>query len=141
MRNRTITLRKTKNNELRITPINDTLYETIKGLPRYFKSDYLFFNKDGDRLKTIRTGFEKAVKRAGIEDFTFHDLRHTFASHLVMNGVDIRTVQQLLGHKDIKMTMRYSHLSDSHLMDAVQKVGSILAQSKFDKNKKVCNSL
>jgi len=73
--NRIITIKKSKNNELRIIPINDILYETLTDFPRYFKSDYVFFNKDGNRLKTIRTGFEKAVKRAGIEDFTFHDTR------------------------------------------------------------------
>ena len=67
---------------------------------------------------------------AGIEDFRFHDLRHTFASHLVMAGVDIRTVQELMGHKDIRMTMRYSHLSDAHLKEAVNKCesGTNLAQ-------------
>ena len=92
-------------------------------------------------MTTIRTGFEKAVKRAGIEDFTFHDIRHTFASYLVMNGVDIRTVQQLLGHFRLRMTMRYSHLSPAHLMDAVQRVGTNLAQTKFGKNRKVCKSL
>jgi integrase len=140
LRNKTIVLRETKNNELRIIPINDPLYETLKSLPQYFKRDYVFFNnKDGDRLKSIRS-FEKAVARAGIEDFTFHDLRHTFASHLIMSGADIRTVQQLLGHKDIKMTMRYSHLSPSHLADAVHKVGTILAQTDFGKNRKACNS-
>jgi integrase len=140
LRNKTIVLKETKNNELRIIPINDHLYETLKSLPQYFKRDYVFFNnKDGDRLKSIRS-FEKAVARAGIEDFTFHDLRHTFASHLVMSGADIRTVQQLLGHKDIKMTMRYSHLSPSHLADAVHKVGTILAQTDFGKNRKACNS-
>lgn len=141
LRNHNLTLSETKNNELRIIPINDPLCETLNGLPRYFKSDYVFFNKDGDRLKTIRTGFEKAVKRAGIENFTFHDLRHTFASHLVMAGVDIRTVQQLLGHKEIKMTMRYSHLSPSHLADAVHRLGTNLALSKFNKNRKACKSL
>lgn len=59
------------------------------------------------------------------DDFRFHDLRHTFASHLVMNGCDIRTVQQLMGHKDIKMTMRYSHLSKSHLQEAVERLDNL----------------
>ncbi|MGA2192783.1 MAG: tyrosine-type recombinase/integrase, partial [Nitrospirota bacterium] len=55
----------------------------------------------------------------------FHDLRHTFASHLVMRGCDLRTVQQLMGHKDIKMTVRYSHLSKAHLQEAVSKLDSL----------------
>ena len=54
-----------------------------------------------------------------MEDFHFHDLRHTFASHLVMNGVGLKAVQELLGHADMKMTMRYAHLSHEHLREAV----------------------
>jgi site-specific recombinase XerD len=54
-----------------------------------------------------------------ISDFTFHDLRHTFASRLVMAGVDLPTVQNLLGHKTIAMTLRYTHLSSDHKQRAV----------------------
>src|SRR5262245_52763490 len=66
--------------------------------------------------------FNKALKFARIEDFTWHCLRHTFASRLVMSGVDLRTVQDLLGHKTITMTLRYSHLSPAHRLDAVQRL-------------------
>lgn len=69
-----------------------------------------------------RSWFENAVKRAGIPDFHYHDLRHTFASRLVMAGVDIRTVQELLGHKNINQTMRYSHISSDHRRAAVEKM-------------------
>ncbi len=68
----------------------------------------------------MRTSFENALKRVRLSDVRFHDLRHTFASHLVMGGVDIRTVQELLGHKDIKMTMRYAHLAPDHMKRAVE---------------------
>jgi len=60
------------------------------------------------------------MRRAGIKEFTFHDLRHTFASKLVMKGASLKAVQELLGHKDIKMTMRYAHLAEDIKKDAVK---------------------
>lgn len=77
----------------------------------------------GARPRDGRHWFEDAVREAGIENFRYHDLRHTFASRLVMAGVDIRTVQALMGHRTIQMTLRYSHLSPSHLREAVEKIG------------------
>jgi site-specific recombinase XerD len=56
---------------------------------------------------------------AGVRDFTFHDIRHTCVSHLVMAGIDLKTVQELLGHKTLTMTLRYSHLAPSHKIKAV----------------------
>ncbi len=66
-----------------------------------------------------------------IKDFHFHDLRHTFASHLVMAGVDITTVSKLLGHKSLSMTLRYSHLSQGHLNSAVNVLDSALNGTKM----------
>jgi integrase len=124
MRNRTITIRKTKNNELRILPINEVLYRTLEVMGQQLDNQYVFSNTDGKPYRDIKVGFRAALRRTGIRDFRFHDLRHTFASHLVMAGVDIRTVQVLLGHKDIRITMRYSHLSDQNLRKAVDKLVS-----------------
>ena len=68
----------------------------------------------------MRKVFSGSLKRAEItRHVRFHDLRHTFASHLVMKGVDLRTVANLMGHRDIKMTMRYAHLAPEHLQAAV----------------------
>jgi integrase len=72
--------------------------------------------------RDYRTWFSRAVRDAGIRDFRFHDLRHTFASRLVMRGVDMRTVQELLGHRSIVMTMKYSHLAADHRQKAVEKM-------------------
>ena len=82
-------------------------------------------------MKNVKRSFMTALRLANIHDFRFHDLRHTFASRLVMAGENLKTVQELLGHKDIKMTMRYSHLSVAHKQNAVNKLdalGTIVAQ-------------
>jgi integrase len=114
---RIILERHIKNNERRIIPMNETLFAALKSL--FFvnpDSEMVFPDINGDM---VGMAFRRACKRAGIEDFRFHDLRHTFASHLIMGGANPRTVQTLLGHKDLRMTMRYSHLSPEHLRDAV----------------------
>jgi integrase len=116
---RSITLRRTKSNRLRVIPINQTLYEELQRLPRHLHSPYVFCNDKGGPFSELRHAFQTACRRAGIVGFRFHDLRHTFASHLVMNGVNLRAAQQLLGHQDIRMTLRYSHLSQEHLQAAV----------------------
>lgn len=84
----------------------------------------VFPNPDGAAQADLKTAWKPALVRAKIENFHFHDLRHTFASDLVMAGVDIRSVQTLLGHRDITMTMRYSHLSPAHLREAISTLGA-----------------
>jgi site-specific recombinase XerC len=66
--------------------------------------------------------FRPAVKDTGIVDFRWHDLRHTFASRLTMASGDLRTVQELMGHQTITMTIRYAHLAPSHLREAVLRI-------------------
>ena len=70
----------------------------------------------------VTKALNTAAKHAGIRHVFMHVFRHTLASHLVMAGVDLRTVQQLMGHKDIKMTMRYAHLAPDHLKGAVERL-------------------
>jgi integrase len=119
----------TKNGERRDVPINETAKATLEGLER--TSEYVFPNRNGKRIDDaqIQIAFTEALRRSGIEDFHFHDLRHTFASNLVMAGVDLRTVQELLGHKKIDMTLRYSHLAPDHKMRAINILDRVMAQN------------
>ena len=105
-----------KNGESRSIPMNEVLRKTLEEI---VGEGAVFRSRTGQPYKSIDTAFYSAVKRAEIEDFHFHDLRHTFASRLVMAGVDLPTVKELMGHKDIKMTLRYAHLSDDHKQKAV----------------------
>lgn len=84
----------------------------------------VFPGPDGFRMFSLKTAWSKVVSAAKLERFTFHDLRHTFASKLVQAGVDLNTVRELLGHTDIKMTLRYAHLAPQHKAAAVAKLVS-----------------
>ncbi len=120
LKNRIILLDKTKNGERREIPINDTLHKTLSGLVRRLDCKYVFYNpKTLKPFDNVKRSFSSALRKSHILDFHFHDLRHTFASRLVMAGVDLMTVKELLGHKDIKMTLRYSHLSQAHVRQAI----------------------
>jgi site-specific recombinase XerD len=125
---RMLTVSQTKNGETRHVRLNSAalsafaeLYRTSPG------SGYVFTNRLGERLLKGRHWFEPAISEARINDFTWHCLRHTFASRLIMNGVDLRTVQQLMGHKTIQMTVRYAHLAPEHQLAAVEKLCSTVA--------------
>ena len=76
------------------------------------------------KKENLRWWMESSVNKAGILDFHTHDTRHTFASKLAMAGVPIRTISELLGHKGMEMTLRYSHLSPGHLADAVSRIAT-----------------
>lgn len=119
LRQRIVYIYETKSGKSRKVDINDWLAETLIRLRKHPDSPYVFCNKDGVPYGNIRKSFETAKRRAGIKDFRFHDLRHTFASHLVMAGVGLRTVQVLLGHQTYQMTLRYAHLSPDHRRAAV----------------------
>jgi len=99
--------------------MNQKLTPTLENGKEVSKSEYVF-SENGNPYGDVKTGWWSALKKAKIEGFRFHDLRHTFGSRLGMAGVDIRTVQELMGHKDIKMTMRYSHPTPEHEKNAVK---------------------
>ncbi len=137
-----ILLDKTKNGERRQIPVSPTLKETLDGIVRRVDIPHVFLysckDSEGEtktgRLRYIRTGFNSACRRAGIKDFHFHDLRHTFASHLVMGGVDLATVKELLGHRNFSMTLRYSHLAPAHKTAALAVLESALNGGKGSAN-------
>jgi len=117
----TIRLHDTKNGDSRGVPLNrDALTALMSLEPDPAKRiGSVFKRKNGEDWGQIRTAFEKAVERAGLTDFRFHDLRHTAASHLAMRGRPLKEIQEVLGHKSFSMTLRYAHLSPLHLRTAV----------------------
>ena len=122
MRERFIIVRHPKNKQDRVVPMSKTLYRILDALPRYIESPFAFTNA---RTQTAYTRFNnttwrRALKRAGIKNFRWNDLRHTFGSRLAQRGESILAISKLMGHKDIKVTMRYAHLSPSNLRSAVQ---------------------
>jgi integrase len=149
-----IYLRKTKTDRARQIPINNTLAATLDRLSKHGepsnikrldggntpmprpRTDHVFTYR-GDPIKNVRKAFMTALSKADIEDCRFHDLRHTFASHLVINGASLKSVQELLGHQDIKMTMRYAHLSQEHKTNAVNLLNDLTGGEK--RNAEVVN--
>jgi integrase len=113
-----ITLLKTKNGKARYILLNKPAKDALVGVLKNSESEFIFCKKDGSRFN-VRKSFETACKKAKIQDFRFHDLRHTFASHLAMSGVDLITIKELLGHETLEMTQRYAHLTRDHKASAV----------------------
>ncbi len=112
---RTVLLEKTKNGKPRVIPLNQkalgVLRQKSEEKVRSLKSDNVFTSSEGIKIKRNRLiwFFNIAAKKAGIEDFTFHGLRHTFCTRLAQKGIDLYLIAKLAGHKDIRMTQRYSH--------------------------------
>ncbi len=137
LKNRLILLDRTKNGERREIPMNNLLVKLFSSLPRHLRVPYVFYNNKQKPYKNVTEGFQSALKKSGIKNFRFHDLRHTFASILVMAGVDISSVSELLGHTSIKMTQRYAHLSPAHLRKAVDIFENVTFLSQFEEKGKV----
>ena len=119
-KNLTVSGRTAKSGQTRHIPLNEEAQQAIERWhSKASETGWVFPGKDGQQLTTIRTAWQGIVKAAGINDFRWHDLRHHFASRLVMAGVDLNTVRELLGHSDVAMTLRYAHLSPDHKAEAV----------------------
>lgn len=116
-----IILRETKNGEVRILPLVGLAQKLLKELQgKKITSFLLFPGTDPGKPIDFRSAWRVAVKRAGLNDFKFHDLRHSFASYCVMNGSSLNEVADLLGHKSYQsVTKRYCHLSEAYRKDVV----------------------
>ena len=133
IRNDHIYLTKTKSKISRQIPINNDLAALFKQIRQrqHLTSEYIF-TYQGRRIESVKTAFLAALRRAGIEDFRFHDLRHSFASWFIMRGGDLKSLQEILGHRDIATTMRYSHLSQAHKAQAINLLNGLTGSAKED---------
>jgi len=115
-----------KSGKIRHIPLNSEAYEILEKWKEQSLGSvkYVFVNKDGTYFDNVKNGWAKILKVAQIEDFRWHDLRHHFASSLVMAGVNLNTVRELLGHSSYAMTLRYAHLSAGHKAEAVELICS-----------------
>jgi integrase len=117
----------TKNESDRYVHLNQTAVDSLIALRencrnRGFKFQTLFYDKQHTAIKDPSEWFEAACEEAGVEGVTWHTLRHTFASRCIMAGIDLKTLQVLMGHKTIAMTARYAHLFPGHLKTALTKL-------------------
>ena len=131
----TVPARYSKTKETKRIPLHPKAIEVLKEIKAKQKEKgidhgYVFTNRMGKPYSVEGQGYKRvfktACKKAGIEDFRFHDLRHTFASYLVMSGVDLYTVQELMRHSSPRMTKRYAHLSPEHIRKELKKLRGIL---------------
>ncbi len=120
-----------KGGKSRDIPLSDTARETLRKQPKRLDSPLVFPSPLTNGEWDFRGRFKRTVKRTGLTEVTFHTLRHTFASHLVMSGVDLVTVKELMGHSNIAMTMRYAHLSSNHKVAAVKQLDTSMGHQPF----------
>lgn len=125
---RTIMLRRTKSGKTRQAFINDLAMQVLTSM----QVAELKKKRDRGPLLTgftpgqLSTRFIRACRDAGVDDFSFHDLRRCYASHLRMAGADLHDLKELLGHSDLRMTVRYAHLSQAHLSAAAARLDGVL---------------
>ncbi len=113
---------------MRKIPMNATLTELFENVKKE-GSEYVFL-RYGKPIRSVRTAWENALRRAGIEGCRFHDLRHTFASYALMAGADLVSIRDILGHSDIRMTSRYAHSNDELKKRAVESISDLMDQNK-----------
>lgn len=115
----------TKNKKTRHIPLHPEVTVVLKKWQEQTSTTgFVFAHPDGKKFTDVDTSWANIRKAAGVDDVRWHDLRHDFASQLVMSSVDLNTVRELMGHSDIRMTLRYAHLAPEHKAEAINKLGS-----------------
>ncbi len=121
---KTILISDTKSRKPKMLPLNKIALDVIckRSKVKCIKNDYVFFDAKGNKITAIhlRRAFNLVTEKVGIDNFRWHDLRHTFATRLAQRGVDLYKISKLLGHRDIKMTQRYAHHCPDSLRDGVE---------------------
>lgn len=108
----------------RAIPIPERSKRALEALPRHISSAYVFWHGDGRPWKTVKESFNKALRKAKIRDFHFHDFRHTYASRLAMGGIHPKTMRDVLGHRTSRMVDRYTHPSPEEKTRIVEVLNS-----------------
>ncbi len=113
-----------KSGKTRHVPLNSEALKTLQQWKQQTPDTQalVFAGQDGEKFNNVKKSWAAVLEKADIQNFRWHDMRHTFASRLVMAEVDLNTVRELLGHADLKMTLRYAHLAPSHTAKAVEKL-------------------
>jgi integrase len=126
----TVRASNAKSQKSRHVPLNGEAVATLKAWRGQTSGTGVVFpNREGKPITETKTAWARLLKDAGIQSFRWHDMRHHFASRLVMAGVDLNTVRELLGHSDIKMTLRYAHLAPEHKRAAVELISGTFGGS------------
>ena len=129
LKNRTVIFKLTKNREIRKVPLSEPAKKLLccRLSKRFIGSvDWVFPAEKSEGPVDVSHRFSRFAKKAGLEDFRFHDLRHSAASAMARAGVPERQMQEVLGHKSVSMTKRYTHLRPSELKEAVATMGSTI---------------
>lgn len=141
MARKVIVIMKTKNDKPRTIPMTDTLYSIFLTKSKIIPlSGYVFATANGTRIsaRNLIRAFHCVIKKAGIENFTFHCLRHTAATCMVQSGVDLYTVSKILGHKNIASTQRYAHHCPESLRNGVNVLNKISTNLAHSTKMEIC---
>ena len=133
MKRNTLTFRDTKNGETRSVPLTGYGLELLKEHSKIRRIDStLVFSSPSDSMKPydIKEAWKHAVKRSKLVNFRFHDLRHTAASYLAMNGASLLEIGEILGHKNLAMVKRYAHLTEAHTKSVVERMNNVVFEKE-----------